>query len=126
MFSSQGRASYKASIVARKLAEHKTHKSHARHLSRDDCKELGLVIEDLEHDQTLQDLVLSVFHASTITFTVTPASKIIENHNGKAFIKLAGAMIRVPIQPQQPSPQPPSSTPPKPAGTPLSVPVQAA
>ena len=26
---------------------------------------------------------------------------IIENHNGKAFIKLAGAMIRVPIQPQQ-------------------------
>jgi len=125
MFSSQSRASYKASIVARKLAEHKTHKSHARHLSRDDCKELGLVIEDLEHDQTLQDLVLSVFHASTITFTVTPASKIIENHNGKAFIKLAGAMIRVPIQPQQPSPQPPGSPPPKPAAIPLSVPVQA-
>ena len=125
MFSGQSRAAYKASIVARKLAEHKAHKSHARHLSRDDCKKLGLVVEDLEQNQTLQDLVLSVFHASTITFTMTPASKIIENHNGKAFIKLAGA-IRVLAQPQQPPPQPsPNIAPSKSVETLPAVPLQA-
>ena len=32
-------------------------------------------------------LVLSVFHATTHTFSGTNAMKIIENHNGKAFIK---------------------------------------
>lgn len=105
MFHAQRRASYKASIVARSLADHKEYKSHGRHLNRDDCKNLGLVIEDLEVDQTLQDLALSVFHASTITFNVTPAVKIIENQNGKAFVKLSG-LVNVMNQPQNPTPAP--------------------
>jgi len=29
-----------------------------------------------------------VFHATTHTFSSTPAMKIIENQNGKAFIKI--------------------------------------
>lgn len=90
MFNGERRSSYKAAFVAKRLAAHQDHKSHARHLDRDDCKEIGLVIEDLEKDQILQDSVLSVFHAATLTFTTTPAVKIIENQNGKAFIKLAG------------------------------------
>lgn len=45
-------------------------------------------IEYLEKDSQLQDLVLSVFHATTHTFSSTPAMKIIENQNGKAFIKI--------------------------------------
>ena len=101
MFNGQKRAAHKASIVARNLARHKEHKSHGRHLSRDDCRKLGLAIEDLEQDQTLQDLALSVFHASTLTFNMTPTAKVFENHNGKAFIKLVGA-IRVPFQAQNP------------------------
>ncbi|MCB5658491.1 hypothetical protein LIQ27_20525, partial [Bacteroides fragilis] len=48
----------------------------------------GLKIEYLEKDSQLQDLVLSVFHATTHTFSSTPAMKIIENQNGKAFIKI--------------------------------------
>ena len=107
MFSGQKRATHKASILARTLADHKKYKSHGRHLSRDDCRQLGLVIEDLEQDQILQDLVLSVFHASTITFNQTPAAKIIENHNGRAFVKLSGG-IRLPVQVQNlPLPQAP-------------------
>ena len=47
-----------------------------------------LRIEYLEKDSQLQDLVLSVFHATTHTFSSTPAMKIIENQNGKAFIKI--------------------------------------
>lgn len=106
MFHGTRRASYTASFVARRLAAHKDHKSHGRHLDRDDCKKIGLIIDDLEQDQTLQDLVLSVFHASTMTFGMTPTAKIIENQNGKAFIKLSGK-LRV-LQ------QPPQATPPSP------------
>ena len=121
MFSGQKRATHKASILARTLADHKQYKSHGRHLSRDDCRQLGLVIEDLEQDQILQDLVLSVFHASTITFNLTPAAKIIENHNGKAFVKLSGGM-RVPFQVQNlPLLQPPK-IPAQPSPVPVPIP----
>jgi len=48
---------------------------------------MGLIIENLEDDQEFQDLILSVFHATTHTFNGTNAVKIIENHMGKAFIK---------------------------------------
>ena len=48
---------------------------------------MGLIIEDLEDDQEFQDLILSVFHATTHTFNGTNAVKIIENHTGKAFVK---------------------------------------
>jgi hypothetical protein len=98
------RASYKAALIAKHLAAHQAHKSHSRHLDREDCRGLGLTIDNLEADETLQDLVLSVFHASTITCNVSPVAKIIENHKGKAFIKLSGRMM--PLLPQQP-PQPP-------------------
>jgi len=102
MFNGLPRASYRASSTAKRLAAHQDHKSHARHLDRDDCKAIGLIIDDLEQDQILQDLVLSVFHASTLTFTMTPAAKIIENQNGKAFIKLSGKVMKIP-QPPPPS-----------------------
>lgn len=113
MFKNTPRASYKASILARKLARHKEYMSHGRHLSRDDCKKLGLLIEDLEQDPTLQDLVLSVFHASTLTFNITPAAKIIENHNGKTFVKLVGvARKQAPVQKlSQAQPQEPTQSP---------------
>jgi hypothetical protein len=87
MFCGDDDATRKASKIADTLAEHKEFKSHGRHLSRDKAKEIGLIIEDLETDQALQDLVLSVFHATTHTFNGTAAVKIIENHNGKGFIK---------------------------------------
>ena len=87
MFSESHDAAKKAKKIAHYLSDHKEFKSHGRHISRDKAKELKLNIENFEDDQTLQDLVLSVFHATTHTFSGTNAMKIIENHNGKAFIK---------------------------------------
>ena len=78
----------KAKRLSDWLADHKTFKSHNRHLSRDRLIEKGLKINLLETDDVLQDLTLSVFHATIHTFTATPAAKIVENHNGRAFIKL--------------------------------------
>ena len=69
------------------LSDHKRFKSHSRHLSRSDLSEQGLSVLSLEDDEKLQDLGLSVFHATTHAFTATPAVKIVENHAGRAFIK---------------------------------------
>ena len=74
--------------IASFLANHDNFKSHGRHISREKAESKGLKIEYLEKDSQLQDLVLSVFHATTHTFSSTPAMKIIENQNGKAFIKI--------------------------------------
>ena len=37
--------------------------------TRDVAKSEGLIVEDLESDPKLQDLVLSLFHATTHTFS---------------------------------------------------------
>ena len=69
------------------LSNHEHFKSHSRHISRDELQKQQLNILKLEEDERLQDLSLSVFHATTHTFTGTPAVKIVENHTGRAFIK---------------------------------------
>ena len=74
--------------VAEKLADYELLKTHDRHLPPDTCKSFGLNIRVLENEPPLQDAVLSVHHAWIHTFTRTQAFKIIENHTGKAFIKL--------------------------------------
>lgn len=61
-------------------------KSHSRHFTCDFCKELGLNIIELESDQDLQELVLSVHHAFVITIDATRATKLIENQNGARYI----------------------------------------
>ena len=77
----------KAKSVSNWLANHKNFKSHNRHISRKDLLDHQLKVATLEKDHMLQDLSLSVFHATTHTFTGTPAVKIVENHTGRAFIK---------------------------------------
>lgn len=75
------------SIVS-ELLDHSETKSHARHLSSKKCKELGLIIKDLEENDDLQEAVLTVHHITMQTLSATPALKIIENQNGSAFIKI--------------------------------------
>lgn len=100
MFSGNPDAADKAKNIAHYLSDHKEFKSHGRHISRDKAKELKLNIEDLESDQDIQDLVLSVFHTTTHTFSGTPAVKIIENHNGKAFVKIQQTVsVQLPAPP---------------------------
>jgi len=93
--------------ILEELGDHALTKSHARHLSIARCKEMGLNVTPLEVDQALQDAVLSVHHACMLTFSATPAVKIIENHEGVAFIKLAQPVL-VPGQamPQQANGEP--------------------
>lgn len=88
----------KAEHVARWFADYEEHPSHALGIDRDSARSQGVVIEDLEADQDLQDAVLSVHHATLHTFQ-GPAVKIIENNNGKAFIKMEQQIV-LPTSPQ--------------------------
>ena len=88
MFKSSEDRSILAKDVSDWLADHKQFKSHSRHLSRDLLEARKLKIPRLEDDDDLQDLSLSVFHATTHTFTGTNAVKIVESHQGRAFIKM--------------------------------------
>ncbi len=102
-----------AAQIAKKLANHANFKSHSRFINRIQAKEFGLVVDELETDQVLQDSVLSVFHATTYTFSTGQVTKIIENHIGKAFIKSSQQQII--IQQRQPKIEPPVKPPPGPS-----------
>lgn len=80
----------KIKAIVDAFSDHKTNKSHSRHISKKQCEMLGLNILSLEDDQTLQDYVLTTHHAFMHTFSNTHAVKIIENHNGVAYIELSG------------------------------------
>lgn len=75
------------------LGDHALTKSHARHLSYEKCKQIGLKVIALEDDPTLQDAVLSVHYSAIHTLTTTPAYKLIENHDGIAFIQVIRQVI---------------------------------
>ena len=95
MFREEKYPARKARTVAKRLAHHSKFKSHTRHIDIDKARELGLMVTPLEDDQTLQDLALSVFHATTIIFD-RQVIKIIENHLGNAFIKQQPPTLPIP------------------------------
>ena len=68
-----------------KFLNHKTTCSHARRLSKDDCKEVGLNIIDLEDFPSLNDAVLSLHSCYTIMIDKYSYSKIVENQNGETY-----------------------------------------
>ncbi len=78
-----------AKKIIGKLGDHALTLSHARHISADSAKKLGLGVVELEGDDALQEAILSVHHACIQTLSGTPACKIIENHLGIAFFQSA-------------------------------------
>jgi len=74
-----------ATKIASFLSDARKHKTHGRPICINTCKEVGLKVTELEEDQDLQEKVLSVFHATMVTFDTTGCIKIIENQNGKGW-----------------------------------------
>ena len=72
--------------IIRILTDQNITKSHARHIPTQVCKSSGLKIKYIEDDQELQDIILSIHHASTLTIMNTSNVKIIENQNGQSYI----------------------------------------
>ena len=75
--------------IVETFSNHTEQKSHARHISKRECKKIGLNITELEVNQNFQDAVLTTHHAFMHTFSNTLCIKIIENHDGIAYIEQA-------------------------------------
>ena len=86
MLNNDPQKSQKIKNVLEELGNHSLTKSHARHLSASKCMNMGLRIEMMEKDQRLQDAILALHHIYMITLSATYDVKIIENHNGIAYI----------------------------------------
>ena len=93
MLSGQEKPKERAGKVVKELTDHALTKSHARHLSYQKCKDIGLEVELLEDTPDLQDAILSVHHACIHTFSATGAYKIIENQSGQAFIQIIKQVV---------------------------------
>lgn len=65
-----------------------TTKVHSRHISKERCKEVGLTIIDMENDQHLQDMILSLHHCYMIYLEQTIVTKIVENNIGGCTMRL--------------------------------------
>lgn len=109
-----------AGAAADEFGDYAKHESHGNPIFFEKVKALELNATRLEDDQTYQDLVLSVFHATTLALNAG-VQKIIENHNGVAFLRQVtpiapilqiGLPQQIPVQP--PGPGQPPTTPPGP------------
>lgn len=63
-------------------------KVHSRHISKEQCKAVGLNIIDMEEDQHLQDMILSLHHCYMIYLEQTIVTKIVENNKGGCIMRL--------------------------------------
>lgn len=74
--------------IIKAFTDHEDSKTHSRHFSKDKCKELGLNIEDMESDQELQDLILSLHHCYMIMLDITAIAKAVQNNIGASYLRL--------------------------------------
>lgn len=102
MFKDEPDRDAKAAAVARYFADAAEHKYHGRRIGRDEARDKGLEIEDLEPNQDLQDAVLTAYHVMTILFDSGPQTKVLVSDTGSLWIK--NIQMGLPQPGQQPSP----------------------
>lgn len=88
MFAGDPDAHAKADSIVQGLSDVAKNKAHDRHIHIDACEALGLKIERLEDDQPFQEATLTVHHCYMHSLGVSGATKIVENQNGAAFVKI--------------------------------------
>lgn len=101
----------KAARVAQYLTSKTQFQSHSRKVGIDDLLAKKVKILDLRTNPALQNAIWDLHLALQLTFSMTDAYKIFENHNNEALIKQLS--VRQAIQPQTATPQqqPPQSQP---------------
>jgi len=99
MFHNESDGERKAKDIAEWLGNAKVHKMHGRPIGIDQAITKGLKIEKLEDNQDLQEAVLSVFHATIVTFQVTDCVKMVENHNGRGvYSQIQIQAVPIPVR----------------------------
>lgn len=89
MLRADPQAEEKAAAAVEFFAAYGDHKTHGRPIRRERAEALGLSVRNLEQDQDYQDAVLSVHHCFMHTLGGAPVSKLIENHTGRAFVRMS-------------------------------------
>lgn len=79
----------KAKSIAKFFNDAANHKSHGRRIDRDEARAQGVVVEDLEDDQDLQEHVLTAYHVATICFSQTTVTKMLWSNHGQSWMKQA-------------------------------------
>ena len=87
MFAEHEDAAERAERAAKHFNDASSHKSHGRRIDRDEAREQGLDIEDLEDSQELQEAVLTLYHLMTICIEKGPASKILHSDTDRMFVR---------------------------------------
>lgn len=94
------------------------YRTHERPIRLPELEQVGVRVRRLgNNDEDLQDAVLSVYHATDITFSVNPGVvKIVENHLRRRRVRFQQPLaLNLPVQPMvvpQPAPVPPEGEPP--------------
>lgn len=86
------------------FAKNNDSKTHSRHIDRDKCREAGLDVIDMDADDELQDIVLTIHHCCMILAEKTSASKIVENNNGGCYIRHFQVPMTMPMSMPVPLP----------------------
>lgn len=101
----------KAASIAAHFNDASKHLSHGRRIDRDEARREGVIVEDLEASQDLQEAVLTLHHLGSIIFQSSPATKFFESTTGARYVKNWGppedvvhgaAPARSPLQVQRP------------------------
>jgi hypothetical protein len=87
MLANQPDADIKAASIAKHFNDASHHKSHGRRIDRADARAQGVVIEDLEDNQDLQDAVLTAYHLFTIIVEKSLAAKLFVTDAGRMYVK---------------------------------------
>jgi hypothetical protein len=98
----EGANDVEANQISDWLGKFDEHRTHGRPIGYDLALSKGLKVTRLEDSQDIQELVLSIYHATMVTFQTTGCLKIIENHNGKGHYFVAAFFAQPSAQgPQQ-------------------------
>jgi hypothetical protein len=97
------------SRVAHTFGDASLHKSHGRRIDRAEAEAVGLVVEQMEGSQDLQEAVLTAYHLMTIVFEKTPTAKLLWTNTDRTWIKNYGQMV---VQEAQPPSAPAPAEPP--------------
>lgn len=88
MFHNDSDRESKAATVARHFSDAAEHLNHGRRIAREEARDLGLNVFDLEDDQNLQEATLTAYHAVTIMFEQGPFTKMVLAPGQKAWMKM--------------------------------------
>lgn len=88
MFAGEADAEDKAKAIVDFLSDFDSTRHHSRHININRCREIGLKIEQMEEDDKLQDLILTVHHCYIHAMDGGRVAKVVENDRGIAQVRL--------------------------------------